>query len=151
MLQDGAFGSAGETVVVEELLEGEEVSVSTAHLQDSPYRLMLCVWGLASVPQCLCFTDGSSVAPMPPAQDHKRLQDGDLGPNTGGMGAYCPTPQVSLISSFSLDLASTLWILMELLSCTGESGAAAADQRDCSAEDRRRDEGGRISLCWQVG
>lgn len=148
MLQDRAFGSAGETVVVEELLEGEEVSVSTCRIP--PYRLMLCVWGLASVPQCLCFTDGSSVAPMPPAQDHKRLQDGDLGPNTGGMGAYCPTPQVSLKFSFFPDLASKLWILMELLSCTGESGAAAADQRDCSAEDRRRDEGGRISLCWQV-
>ncbi|XP_013393591.1 trifunctional purine biosynthetic protein adenosine-3 [Lingula anatina] len=73
ILKDKTYGSAGDEVVIEELLEGEEVS-------------------------CLCFTDGSTISCMPPAQDHKRLLDGDLGPNTGGMGAYCPCPQVSQAS-----------------------------------------------------
>ncbi|XP_071119919.1 trifunctional purine biosynthetic protein adenosine-3-like isoform X3 [Mytilus edulis] len=70
ILVNKKYGSAGEEVVVEEFLEGEEVSV-------------------------LSFCDGDSVALMPPAQDHKQLNEGDQGPNTGGMGAICPYPQIS--------------------------------------------------------
>ncbi|WP_367715526.1 phosphoribosylamine--glycine ligase [Nitratireductor sp. GISD-1A_MAKvit] len=64
---DGSFGDAGASVVVEEFLEGEEASFF-----------------------CLC--DGTTALPFGTAQDHKRVGDGDTGPNTGGMGAYSPAP-----------------------------------------------------------
>ena len=66
----GAFGDAGNTVVVEEMLTGPECSL-------------------------LAFTDGITVRPMATSQDHKRALEGDLGPNTGGMGVYSPVPIVT--------------------------------------------------------
>ncbi|KAI0814813.1 aminoimidazole ribonucleotide synthetase [Irpex lacteus] len=64
---DNVFGAAGNEVVIEELLTGPEISV-------------------------LAFSDGYTVVPLPAAQDHKRISEGDTGPNTGGMGAYAPAP-----------------------------------------------------------
>ena len=65
MLEEGAYGEAGREIVVEAFLPGEELSV-------------------------LALTDGERITILPPAQDHKRLGEGDTGPNTGGMGAYSP-------------------------------------------------------------
>src|SRR4029077_9178429 len=70
MLVDNAMGDAGARVVVEEFLAGEEASF-------------------------IVMVDGRNVLPLASSQDHKRLGDGDTGPNTGGMGAYSPAPVVT--------------------------------------------------------
>ncbi|MCB1734307.1 MAG: phosphoribosylamine--glycine ligase [Gammaproteobacteria bacterium] len=70
MLSGNAFGDAGSRVVIEEFLEGEEASF-------------------------IVIADGDHVLPMATSQDHKRVGDGDTGPNTGGMGAYSPAPVVT--------------------------------------------------------
>ena len=66
----GKFGSAGQRIVIEDYLRGQEASV-------------------------LAVTDGKTICPLLPAQDHKQVGEGDKGPNTGGMGAYAPTPVLS--------------------------------------------------------
>lgn len=70
MLAGNAFGEAGHRVVVEEFLEGEEASF-------------------------ICMVDGKNILPLATSQDHKRVGEGDTGPNTGGMGAYSPAPVVT--------------------------------------------------------
>lgn len=67
IMENNSFGDAGARVVIEEFMEGEEASL-------------------------LAFTDGTVIRPMISAQDHKRVFDGDKGPNTGGMGTYAPAP-----------------------------------------------------------
>jgi phosphoribosylamine---glycine ligase len=90
-LVDRAFGPAGDRVLIEEHLEGPEVSL-------------------------LAITDGTSVVPLEPAQDFKRVGDGDTGPNTGGMGAYSPVP--------FLDEATRRRILQEVIEPTVRALAA---------------------------
>jgi len=70
IMVDKKFGSAGDKLIVEDCLEGEELSV-------------------------LIFTDGETIIPLASSQDHKRAYDDDKGPNTGGMGAYSPAPVVN--------------------------------------------------------
>jgi phosphoribosylamine--glycine ligase len=78
ILVDKVHGAAGSTVVVEERLEGPEAS-------------------------CIAFTDGERVRMLPSAQDHKRIFDGDRGPNTGGMGAFSPSPKVTAAVAESVE------------------------------------------------
>jgi phosphoribosylamine--glycine ligase len=70
MLSGNEFGEAGARVVIEEFLDGEEASF-------------------------IVMVDGVNALPMATSQDHKRIGDGDTGPNTGGMGAYSPAPVVT--------------------------------------------------------
>jgi phosphoribosylamine---glycine ligase len=70
IMAERAFGEAGDRIVIEEFLTGEEASF-------------------------IAFTDGKTVLPLPTSQDHKAIFDGDRGPNTGGMGAYSPAPVVT--------------------------------------------------------
>jgi phosphoribosylamine--glycine ligase len=81
MLAEGAFGAAGARVVLEERLQGEEISL-------------------------LAFADGRTVVPLAASQDHKRLLDGDAGPNTGGMGAYAPVAAVD--AALTAQLSATV-------------------------------------------
>ena len=91
MLRDGVFGAAGSEILVEEFMEGEELSV-------------------------FAITDGTGFVTMLPAQDHKRIGDGDTGPNTGGMGAYAPvsTGSTDIMDQVAVDvLKPTLDALRE--------------------------------------
>lgn len=85
----GRFGAASDLVLLEDLLTGPEVS-----------QLALC--------------DGERAIPLPSAQDHKRLGDGDIGPNTGGMGAYAPCPLVDAEASEALVQSVHLPVLREM-------------------------------------
>jgi phosphoribosylamine--glycine ligase len=85
IMTDKVFGESGASILVEEFLEGEEFSL-------------------------LAFCDGEKAIPMLPVQDHKRISDGDMGPNTGGMGTYAPT------SAYTKEIADR--VVMEILNPT---------------------------------
>lgn len=94
MLQEGAFGDAGRTVVVEELMEGEELSV-------------------------FAVTDGRHAATFVPSQDHKAVGEGDRGPNTGGMGAYAPVSVATpdLVEQVRTEILHPTLLALDAMGC----------------------------------
>ncbi len=90
---DGRFGKAGDKVVIEEFLEGEEASF-------------------------IVMVDGRHVLPLATSQDHKRLRDGDEGPNTGGMGAYSPAPVVTPVIHDRV-MREVIWPTVRALAAEG--------------------------------
>src|SRR4029079_10268997 len=95
MLSENLFGDAGNTILIEEFMEGEELSM-------------------------FFVTDGEFSYALPPAQDHKRLLDGDRGPNTGGMGAYSPVALAPLHSDlFEAVFASVVRPTLEAMRARG--------------------------------
>jgi len=97
MLEKKTFGQSGSRVVIEEFLDGEELTI-------------------------MAFTDGKTVVPMLPAQDHKRVGDGDTGPNTGGMGAYAPAP----LGTPALRAAVLQQVLQPVVDAMSKSGSPFA-------------------------
>ena len=93
MMADHKFGNAGARLVLEEYMEGEEASL-------------------------LAFTDGKTIVPMIASQDHKRVFDGDEGPNTGGMGTYAPAPVMTDV----LRLKATELILKPVIAAMAAEG-----------------------------
>lgn len=97
MLEKKTFGQSGSRVVIEEFLDGEELTI-------------------------MAFTDGKTVVPMLPAQDHKRVGDGDTGLNTGGMGAYAPAP----LGTPALCTAVLRQVLQPVVAAMSKSGSPFA-------------------------
>lgn len=94
IMLDKQFGDAGNEVVIEEFLEGHEISI-------------------------LSFCDGKTIKSLPPAQDHKRIFDGDKGPNTGGMGTYAPAPQ-KIVSKETLEEIDRTVLVPTIQGMSGE-------------------------------
>ncbi len=93
-MEHAVFGQAGRQVLIEQFLDGEELTI-------------------------MAFTDGKTVVPMLPAQDHKRVGDGDTGLNTGGMGAYCPAP----LGTPALRVQVTREVLQPIVSAMSRMGS----------------------------